>query len=313
MTWFLGMDGGGTKTEFVLPTARATSSPAAPSRPATTSAHREGSRASSGSSPTACGRHGGGRPRTVEFAFFAFPGYGEVSGDVAALDDLPRGSSATSLRLRQRHGQRVGRGAGARDGVNVVAGTGSIAYGERAGGPGARAGGANCSGTRVRRTGWPSRGCARSPGWPTVAARGLPCSTRCCPPSGCGTRTTSWGRPRRLGRAAAPRSPGWPRRHRRRRAGRRDGRGGRRAAAAELADLVESTALALGHARGTGSGSPGPAGCSGGRRPRVVREALSRSRSPSTSSNPATTRGTAAPCTHGRWPPGGSPVTGRRS
>ncbi len=73
-------------------------------------------------------------PQDVEFAFFAFPGYGEVSGDVAALDELP--ARVLGHRRYLCGNDMVSGWAGAlggRDGVNVVAGTGSIAYGEHEG------------------------------------------------------------------------------------------------------------------------------------------------------------------------------------
>ncbi|WP_432519046.1 N-acetylglucosamine kinase [Kineococcus sp. SYSU DK006] len=74
----------------------------------------------------------GTTPAAVTSAFFGLPAYGEVSADVAALDDLPR---AVLGHERYHCGNDVvcgwaGSLAGA-DGIHVVAGTGSIAYGRR--------------------------------------------------------------------------------------------------------------------------------------------------------------------------------------
>ena len=77
----------------------------------------------------------------LDHAFFGLPGYGEVSHDVAVLDALP----ADVLGHTRYHcGNDMVCGwagsLGGVDGVNVIGGTGSITYGERAG-VGARVGG----------------------------------------------------------------------------------------------------------------------------------------------------------------------------
>jgi N-acetylglucosamine kinase-like BadF-type ATPase len=70
----------------------------------------------------------------LEHAFFGLPGYGELSEDIPRVRDILRG-----LLGHDRFGvdnDMVGGWAGALgagDGINVVAGTGSIAYGERRG------------------------------------------------------------------------------------------------------------------------------------------------------------------------------------
>jgi N-acetylglucosamine kinase-like BadF-type ATPase len=77
----------------------------------------------------------------VDYAFFGLPTYGEVSGDVARLDRLPRDVLGHDRYACDN--DMVAGWAGSlagRDGVNVVCGTGSIAYAEHAG-RGARAGG----------------------------------------------------------------------------------------------------------------------------------------------------------------------------
>ncbi|UOZ05558.1 N-acetylglucosamine kinase [Amycolatopsis sp. WQ 127309] len=70
----------------------------------------------------------------LAYAFFGIPCYGEISGDVPVLDELPR-------RILGEVGYTCGNdmicgwaaSLGGVDGINVVAGTGSIAYGEHAG------------------------------------------------------------------------------------------------------------------------------------------------------------------------------------
>ena len=77
----------------------------------------------------------------VEFAFIGLPSYGEDSAVAGALDSLPAGCLPAG---RYRCGNDMVCGwagsLGGADGINVVAGTGSICYGER-GGVAARCGG----------------------------------------------------------------------------------------------------------------------------------------------------------------------------
>jgi N-acetylglucosamine kinase-like BadF-type ATPase len=77
----------------------------------------------------------------VEFAFFGLPSYGEDSSVASALDALPSGCLPEG---RYRCGNDMVCGwsgsLGGVDGISVVAGTGSICYGER-GGMAARCGG----------------------------------------------------------------------------------------------------------------------------------------------------------------------------
>jgi N-acetylglucosamine kinase-like BadF-type ATPase len=80
-------------------------------------------------------------PGAIDHAFFALPSYGEASGDVPKLDAAPR-----PILGHDRYAcdnDMVAGWAGSlagRDGINVVCGTGSIAYGEHDGRR-ARAGG----------------------------------------------------------------------------------------------------------------------------------------------------------------------------
>ncbi len=142
MKTFLGVDGGGTKTDFLLIDAGG----------AVLAAHRGGSayhlelgfealQAMMWAGIQATLKQAGIAGTELEFAFLGLPAYGEDRGllsrlDAIAVDVLPAG--------RYRCGNDVICGwAGALaagDGINIVAGTGSIAYGEFEG-RGARAGG----------------------------------------------------------------------------------------------------------------------------------------------------------------------------
>jgi N-acetylglucosamine kinase-like BadF-type ATPase len=86
-------------------------------------------------------RRAGITPAEIDYAFFGLPGYGEVSDDVSALDAAPGGALGHD---RYACGNDTICGwagsLGGADGINVVSGTGSITYGERAG-RGARVGG----------------------------------------------------------------------------------------------------------------------------------------------------------------------------
>ncbi|MEU3645702.1 BadF/BadG/BcrA/BcrD ATPase family protein [Lentzea sp. NPDC034063] len=70
----------------------------------------------------------------ITYAFFGLPAYGEISADVPVLDAVP---SAILVNGNYRCGNDMICGwagsLGAVDGINVVAGTGSIAYGENEG------------------------------------------------------------------------------------------------------------------------------------------------------------------------------------
>lgn len=139
---FIGVDGGGSKTAFAL-------------------VDREGciraSHITSGSYYLAIGLEaldelistsldvlldeGGVTASDVQFAFFGFPAYGEDRVATAAMDRLP-------LRRLRTGSYACGNdmvcgwagSLASKDGINVVAGTGSICYGER-NGVGARCGG----------------------------------------------------------------------------------------------------------------------------------------------------------------------------
>jgi N-acetylglucosamine kinase-like BadF-type ATPase len=139
---FIGVDGGGSKTAFVL-------------------LDRQGviraSHVTSGSYYLSIGldalgqlistsieallTKGGATARDIEFAFFGLPAYGEDRAATAEMDRLPaRVLRAGSYACGNDMVCGWAGSLACRDGINVVAGTGSICYGER-NGVGARAGG----------------------------------------------------------------------------------------------------------------------------------------------------------------------------
>ncbi|WP_432510769.1 N-acetylglucosamine kinase [Kineococcus sp. SYSU DK001] len=134
MTYYLGMDGGGTKTAFVLVDADG----AVVAQDLQPSCYYFGQ---GGLAPVervvadgVAAVTAGVAADEIGFAFFAFPGYGEFSADVPALDALPE--KVLGHRRYACGNDMVSGWAGSlggRDGINVVAGTGSIAYGEREG------------------------------------------------------------------------------------------------------------------------------------------------------------------------------------
>jgi N-acetylglucosamine kinase-like BadF-type ATPase len=145
VTFFLGCDGGGTKTELVVVTGegRLAASLHAPSTYYLSSGSRGVDLVGEvldEAVPAVCARAGIG-PGDVRFAFFGLPGYGEVRADAPRLD----AAAARALghgRCRCDNDMLCGWAgslAGA-DGINVIAGTGSMTYGRRAG-AGVRVGG----------------------------------------------------------------------------------------------------------------------------------------------------------------------------
>jgi N-acetylglucosamine kinase-like BadF-type ATPase len=142
---FLGVDGGGTKTALCLVSGdgdllgRHETGPsyfAGP--PGAGPRHVAGVLADA--VPALCSS-AGVTPQQIDYAFFGIPAYGELSADRPLLDEAPR---AVLGHDRYRVDNDVVCGwAGSlalADGINVVAGTGSIAYG-RNGDRGARVGG----------------------------------------------------------------------------------------------------------------------------------------------------------------------------
>lgn len=144
-SFFLGCDSGGTKTDLVVVTGegRLAASLPAPS----TYYLSAGSRGIElvgevleAAVPAVCAR-AGIAPGDLRFAFFGLPGYGEVLTDVPVLD-AAAGRALRHDRFRCDNDMLCGWAgslAGA-DGINVIAGTGSMTYGRRAG-AGVRVGG----------------------------------------------------------------------------------------------------------------------------------------------------------------------------
>lgn len=139
---FLGVDGGGTKTAFCLVNQSGTIAARVQARSIyyfSTGISLVGQVLSEGVNEI-CAAAGITRDE-IAYAFVGLPGYGEASADLAELDAAPRAVLGHS---RYRVGNDMVCGwagsLGAVDGINVVSGTGSIAYGVR-GGEGLRVGG----------------------------------------------------------------------------------------------------------------------------------------------------------------------------
>src|ERR1035437_839341 len=72
-------------------------------------------------------------PREIQYASFGLPGYGEIARDIPALEEAPRAALGHN-RYRCDNDMVCGWAGslGAADGINVVSGTGSMTYGQRA-------------------------------------------------------------------------------------------------------------------------------------------------------------------------------------
>jgi N-acetylglucosamine kinase-like BadF-type ATPase len=142
MAMFLGVDGGGTKTAFALIDCEGH----------VLAQHQQGSAyylEVGMDGAAAVLQHGisetlaiaGISASDLQFAFLGLPAYGEDSALLSALDALPAAALPAG---RYRCGNDVVCGwagsLGCEDGISIVAGTGSIAYGEY-GGRSARSGG----------------------------------------------------------------------------------------------------------------------------------------------------------------------------
>jgi N-acetylglucosamine kinase-like BadF-type ATPase len=140
--FFLGIDGGGSKTDFVLVDRDGR---LAASSEGGSSYHlqvgTEGVREVLAGGLAALFGQAGIDGEAIAYAFFGLPGYGEDSKVQVLLDAMP-------APLIGHHRYRCGNdmicawagSLGGADGINIVAGTGSIGYGERRGRT-ARAGG----------------------------------------------------------------------------------------------------------------------------------------------------------------------------
>ncbi|TPW71549.1 N-acetylglucosamine kinase [Schumannella sp. 10F1B-5-1] len=137
MPHYLGIDGGGTKTAFLL--IDETGARIAESRQRTCyyfgterGIQLVGDVLADGLADIEA--QSGVTRDQLDFVFYAMPGYGEASADVPTLDAIPAPILGHD---RYRCGNDMISGwagsLGAADGINVIAGTGSMAYGERAG------------------------------------------------------------------------------------------------------------------------------------------------------------------------------------
>lgn len=142
MSVFLGVDGGGTKTALCLVDreGRMVARAQAPSCYYFTEGIDLVGRVLRQGVDEVC-RQAGIQPDDITYAFFGLPSYGEVSRDLPALDAAPGGVLGHQ---RYACGNDMVCGwagsLGGADGINVISGTGSMTYGERAG-HGARVGG----------------------------------------------------------------------------------------------------------------------------------------------------------------------------
>ncbi|OON41936.1 N-acetylglucosamine kinase [Izhakiella australiensis] len=129
---FLGVDGGGTKTAFVL----ITSDGEVLARHESATCYYLGVGMDKARETVLKGieetcRRAGITPADITYTFLGLPAYGEVSADVARLDAIPQALLSTE-RYRCDNDMICGWAAslGCQDGINIVSGTGSIAYGE---------------------------------------------------------------------------------------------------------------------------------------------------------------------------------------
>ncbi|GAA5165932.1 N-acetylglucosamine kinase [Amycolatopsis dongchuanensis] len=132
---FLGVDGGGTKTAFALLTGdgELLATALAPSSYYLGHSIDLVEEVLRAGVESVCGETG--IPAAAfTYAFVALPGYGEVSADLDTLNAIP-GRVLGHQRYRCDNDMVAGWAGslGAVDGVNVIAGTGSMTYGERAG------------------------------------------------------------------------------------------------------------------------------------------------------------------------------------
>ncbi|MFH8471073.1 N-acetylglucosamine kinase [Streptomyces sp. NPDC017991] len=143
---FLGVDGGGTKTAFCLIDSTGTIR----ARTLGEGAYYFADNATGGVDHVVQVLEQGIRavtetaditPADIDHAFLGLPGYGEVPGDIAALDAAP-GRVLGHQRYASDNDMICGWAGslGAADGINVISGTGSMTYGERQG-RGVRTGG----------------------------------------------------------------------------------------------------------------------------------------------------------------------------
>ena len=141
---FLGVDGGGTKTALCLidEEGRLLARTRAPSSYYFNEGIELVSRVLREGVDEIC-RQAAIAPSEIDYAFFGLPGYGEASTDVPDLDAAPREVLGHDRYACDNDMVCGWAGSlGGADGINVISGTGSMTYGERAGAsPGVRVGG----------------------------------------------------------------------------------------------------------------------------------------------------------------------------
>ena len=135
MTTFLGVDGGGTKTALCLVDQEGcvVAQARAPSSYYFAQGIELVGRVLRQGVDEVC-RQAGITPAGIAYAFFGLPGYGEVSRDIPALDAAP-GEVLGHGRYACDKDMVCGWAGslGGIDGINIISGTGSMTYGERAG------------------------------------------------------------------------------------------------------------------------------------------------------------------------------------
>lgn len=134
-SYFLGVDGGGTKTEFVLTDEAGKVLATWQGGPSYyIQIGFEGLHHLLAEGVAAVLKSVGGTPKDITYAFFGLPAYGEDSSAQTFLEVIPE---AVLGHHRYACGNDMICGwagsLGGRDGINIVAGTGSIGYGERKG------------------------------------------------------------------------------------------------------------------------------------------------------------------------------------
>lgn len=146
MDVYLGVDGGGTKTALCLVTAtgRVLAGSTAPGTYYLGRADGPGvglvEQVLAAAVPQLCDS-AGIEPASIRHAFLGLPGYGEVPADVPALEaGVGRALGHDRFRCANDMVCAWAGSLGAEDGINVIAGTGSMTYGERHG-RGVRVGG----------------------------------------------------------------------------------------------------------------------------------------------------------------------------
>jgi N-acetylglucosamine kinase-like BadF-type ATPase len=132
---FLGVDGGGTKTAFCLldGDGRVRATAQAPSSYYFSEGIALVERVLRQGVAAVC-EQAGLTTHDIDHAFVGLPSYGESSREVAALDAVPRAVLGHDRYAVDNDMVCGWAGSlGAQDGINVISGTGSMTYGERAG------------------------------------------------------------------------------------------------------------------------------------------------------------------------------------